>query len=71
MGEQFYSEITELGISCGVFYAGSNRFRIFLCADCYYVVCDTTRQVVYAHELYVCIQGFMDAVRARLGGAVM
>lgn len=71
MGKQLYSEITELGVVCGVFWAGVNRFRIFFCCDCYYVLCDTTHEVVYAHELYICVQGFMDAVRARLGGAAM
>ena len=68
MSEKFYSDVTELGYPCGLFYAGINRFRIFLCADCYYVVNDTTRCVVYAHELYTCVQMFMDAVRSTLGG---
>ena len=71
MNEQLYNEVTELGLPCGIFYAGANRFRILFVADCYYVLCDTTRCVVYAHELYICVQGFMDAVRHRLGGVAM
>lgn len=68
---QLYDEVSELGVMCGIFYVGTNRCRILLCCDCYYVLNDTTHAVLYAHELYVCIQLFMDAMRERLGGAVM
>ena len=63
-----YDEVSELGQACGIFYAGCNRCRILFCCDCYYVLNDTTRSVLYAHELYVCIQMFMDAMRDRVGG---
>ena len=68
---QLYDEVSELGVMCGIFYVGTNRCRILLCCDCYYVLNDTTRAVLYAHELYVCIQMFMDTMRAVLGGAAM
>ena len=65
-----YDEVSELGVPCGLFYAGPNRCRILLCCDCYYVLCDTTRSVLYGHELYICVQNFMDELRSRFGGLV-
>lgn len=67
----FYDNVSELGVPCGIFYAGPNRCRILFCCECYYVLCDTTHSVLYYHELYVCIQQFMDALRSRFGGLVM
>lgn len=68
---QLYDEVSELGVMCGIFYVGTNRCRILLCCDCFYVLNDTTHSVLYAHELYICIQLFMDALRGRVGGAAM
>lgn len=67
---QLYDEVSELGVSCGIFYAGPNRCRILLCCDCYYVLNDTTRSVLYGHEFYSCIMDFMDALRSAFNGGV-
>ena len=66
---QLYDEVSELGTMCGIFYVGINRCRILLCCDCYYVLNDTTRAVLYSSELLTCIYAFMDAMREVLGGA--
>lgn len=62
---QLYDQISELGVMCGLFYAGPNRCRILLCADCYYVLNDLTHCTIYAHEIYSCVLAFMEALQDR------
>ena len=62
--KQLYDQISELGVMCGLFYAGTNRCRIILCADCYYVLNDTTHCTIYAHEFYSCVMDFMDKLQS-------
>lgn len=65
---RLYYEITELGESCGLFYAGCNRCVIYHLADAYWVVCTNTKSVLYHEDNLQAVYAFMDALLLRFRG---
>ena len=68
---KLYWDVTELGNGCGLFYVGSIRCRIIVCADVYWIVSDTHRAVLGKYETQAQAWADMDRIRARFRGVAV